>query len=409
MIMNKYLLLIFLTGCCFSIKAQNDTSRKANNFDPAKHAFIDSSAQRDLKDEYHKLFNKNEISENNEGKKFNFSVVPSVGYSLSTGFAANLNSNVEFYTGAKGKTNVSFISASGFIDTKNQRSLTTIANIWADNNDYDLVVNFRWLKYPTNTFGFGSFTTPDKMDPIDFNYVKLYATLSRKVMPNYYIGIGYNLDYHTNFIEKGNADGTVSDLARYGKLYTTRSAGLNLNLLYDRRGNPVNPLSGGYANVILRQNFGFLGSDENWQSLIIDLRKYVPVSKHNNNLLAFWTYLWFTYNKVPYLDLPSTGWDINATSGRGYVIGRFTGKNMLYAEAEYRFTLTHSGLLGGVLFTNAQSFPEYPDGGFKKVIPAAGTGLRLKLNKHSNTNVCVDYGIGIDGSRGFFVNLGECF
>jgi len=409
--MKKYLLIIFLTGCCFRLIAQNDTSRKNNNFNPAKHAFIDSSGQRDLKDVLHKLFKSKEATENSQAKKLNFSVVPSVGYSLSTGFGANLNSNVEFYNGEdKSKTNISLISASGFIDTKNQRSLTTIANIWTNNNDYDLVMNFRWLKYPTNTFGFGSFTTPDKTDPIDFNYVKLYATLLRKVIPDYYIGIGYNLDYHTNFIEKGNLDGTVSDLSKYGKPYTTRSSGLNLNLLYDKRGNPVNPLSGGYANVILRQNLTFLGSDANWQSLIIDLRKYVPMSNHNNNVLAFWTYLWFTYDgKVPYLDLPSTGWDINTTSGRGYVIGRFTGKDMLYAEAEYRFTLTHSGLLGGVLFTNAQSFPEYPDGGFKKIIPAVGTGLRLKLNKHSNTNICVDYGIGIDGSRGFFVNLGEGF
>lgn len=409
--MKKYLPLIFIIGCCFKVQAQSDTLRKTNNFDPVKHAFIDSSAQRDLKDVAHKLFNKKELSENEQGKKFNFSVVPSVGYSLSTGFGANLNSNVVFRNGTPGsKTNVSVISASGFIDTKNQRSLTSIANIWTSDNNYDLVVNFRWLKYPTNTFGFGGFTTPDKTDPIDFNYVKLYATLLRKVIPDYYIGVGYNLDYHTNFIEKGNLDGTVSDLNKYGKPYTTRSSGLNLNLLYDKRGNPVNPLSGGYANIILRQNFNFLGSDANWQSLIIDLRKYVPMSKHNNNVLAFWTYLWFTYNdKVPYLDLPSTGWDINTTSGRGYVIGRFTGKDMLYAEAEYRFTLTHSGLLGGVLFTNAQSFPEYPNGGFKKIIPAAGTGIRLKLNKHSNTNICVDYGVGIDGSRGFFVNLGEGF
>jgi len=409
--MYKYLLLIILSALSLNLLAQTDSVHKANNFDPAKHAFIDSSGQRDIKDVFHRLFNKKKIDENEQAKKLNFSVVPSVGYSLSTGFGANLNSNVEFYNGPnKGKTNVSVISASGFIDTKNQRSLTSIANIWTENNDYDLVVNFRWLKYPTNTFGFGSFTTPDKTDPIDFNYVKLYTTLSKRVIPNYYIGLGYNLDYHTNFVEQGNADGTVSDLTKYGKPYTTRSSGLNLNLLYDRRGNPVNPLSGGYANIILRQNFRFLGSDENWQSLIIDLRKYVPMSKHNNNVLAFWAYLWFTYDdKVPYLDLPSTGWDVNTTSGRGYVIGRFTGRDMLYAEAEYRFTLTKSGILGGVLFTNAQSFPEYPNGGFKKVIPAAGTGLRLKLNKHSNTNICVDYGVGIDGSRGFFVNLGEGF
>jgi hypothetical protein len=35
--------------------------------------------------------------------------------------------------------------------------------------------------------------------------------------------------------------------------------------------------------------------------------------------------------------------------------------------------------------------------------------MRIKLVKHSSTNLCIDYGFGKDGSRGFFVNLGEVF
>ena len=52
---------------------------------------------------------------------------------------------------------------------------------------------------------------------------------------------------------------------------------------------------------------------------------------------------------------------------------------------------------------------EFETNRFKKIAPAAGTGLRIKINKHSNTNVAIDYGCGIEGSRGFFVNLGEAF
>ena len=33
-------------------------------------------------------------------------------------------------------------------------------------------------------------------------------------------------------------------------------------------------------------------------------------------------------------------------------------------------------------------------------VPAAGGGLRLLLNKHSRTNLCVDYGWGAHGSLG---------
>jgi hypothetical protein len=60
-----------------------------------------------------------------------------------------------------------------------------------------------------------------------------------------------------------------------------------------------------------------------------------------------------------------------------------------------------------VVFTNAESFSGL-NGGFQTFAPAAGTGIRIKINKHSDTNVCIDYAYGIN-SRGIFVNLGENF
>jgi hypothetical protein len=42
-------------------------------------------------------------------------------------------------------------------------------------------------------------------------------------------------------------------------------------------------------------------------------------------------------------------------------------------------------------------------------MPAGGFGLRIKVNKKTNTNLAIDYAIGVDGSRGLFVNLGEIF
>ena len=46
---------------------------------------------------------------------------------------------------------------------------------------------------------------------------------------------------------------------------------------------------------------------------------------------------------------------------------------------------------------------------FSSVLPAAGLGIRLKLNKFSKTNLCLDYGVGLGGSRGFAFNVGEVF
>ena len=34
---------------------------------------------------------------------------------------------------------------------------------------------------------------------------------------------------------------------------------------------------------------------------------------------------------------------------------------------------------------------------------------RKRINKFSNTNLCIDYGFGVNGSNGLFLNLGEVF
>jgi hypothetical protein len=129
-----------------------------------------------------------------------------------------------------------------------------------------------------------------------------------------------------------------------------------------------------------------------------------------NNVLAFWSYNVFTLSgNPPYLDLPGTGTDTYNNTGRGYVYDRFIGKKMIDLEAEFRYHITRNGLLGGVLFANAESLSEMNSNQFQVISPAAGIGLRIKFNKFSNTNVGVDFAVGVHGSQGFYGNLGEVF
>ncbi|WP_226163180.1 hypothetical protein [Hymenobacter terricola] len=99
----------------------------------------------------------------------------------------------------------------------------------------------------------------------------------------------------------------------------------------------------------------------------------------------------------------------SANLSRGFIQGRFRGKNLIYGETEYRFGLTRNRLLGAVVFANAESVTEQESGRFEKVVPAAGAGLRVSVNKVSHTNLSIDYGFGTDGSRGLALNLGEVF
>ncbi len=402
-----YLLSFIFTFCFWEANAHPDTSQIKKN----DNTEIDSSKQKDMIDVLNKFFKKNANPEDRKTPpRLIVSLVPAAGYTLSTGFAVDLSASLAFYTQQNFKNNISFINFEAFYDTRAQKNFFTQSSIWADKERLRFVTDLRFLKYPDDTFGLGSFSTNMGDNPINYNYIRLYETAFRKILPALFIGGGYNLDYHYNITQSGTVNKTITDFQTYGFSNTSISSGVNLALLYDTRKNPINALGGTYANLIFRQNARFLGSDANWESIQLDFRKYYKFPANSNNVVAIWNMEWFNFNgNSPYMDLPSTGWDTFNNVGRGYVIGRFRSPGLIYLETEYRFGLTKNGLLGGVVFANGQSFSEYPSGGFKKIIPAIGSGLRVKINKHSNTNVCVDYAYGFDNSKGFFVNLGEMF
>ncbi|MBK6537008.1 MAG: BamA/TamA family outer membrane protein [Ignavibacteria bacterium] len=190
------------------------------------------------------------------------------------------------------------------------------------------------------------------------------------------------------------------------------SSGLVLNTNFDSRDNTINPYKGIMADLKYYLYNKVLGSDKNRQTLNYEFRAYKSFSKESKYVLAFWTMGNFTLNgETPYLSLFSNGWDKFNTTGRAYIQGRFRGNDLLYAEIENRFSLTKNGLLGLVLFANAVSISN-PDAKVKlmdHIEPAAGFGLRIKFDKYSRTNICVDFGIGTHGSKTVFLNIGEIF
>ncbi len=374
----------------------------------------DSIPQKDLIDIVKSLWKSKAHKQNDtlapKVHNINVSVAPVLGYSLSTGAAAVMATNVAFYLGDKTQTNMSAISANVIYTQYNQVNIPLETNIWTKNNGYNITADWRLMLYPLQTYGLGTKTKDTDAALLNFTYVRFYQSILKNLGKDWYTGVGYNLDYYTKTTIGTLPENRIPEAVTYGIKPTSISSGATLNLLYNSRKNPNNPQGGEqYANVVFRHNSTLLKSDNAWQSLLIDLRKYVNIG-NGRNILAFWSYNAFTLaGQPPYQVLSSTGWDTYNNTGRGYVQGRFRGKNMMYLESEYRFTLTRNGLLGGVLFANGESFSEPTTNRFQAVAFGYGLGLRVKLNKLSNANIAIDYGFGANGSRGFFVNLGEVF
>lgn len=343
--------------------------------------------------------------------KLHISAFPVAGYTLQTGFAGVLTSNFAFYTSEHRQANLSTVLASVTYSQYEQIILPVQANIWTRGNKYNIQTDWRYLQYPSITYGLGGNSNADSGYNIDYGYLRLHQAILRSVAKDFYLGVGYDLDYFWNISEVDPPAAKPTDFERYGLTRTETASGISAHLVFDDRRNPINPEKGNYLSVAYRPNFTFLGSDNNWQSLIIDARKFIPFPGSTRNVLALWSYDWFTLGNgnPPYLLLPSTGWDAYSNTARGYIQGRYRSKNMLYLESEYRFGISANGLLGGVVFANAQSFSEMSTGRYTYIIPGYGAGLRINLNKFSRTSLCIDYGWGTHGSGGFFVNLGEVF
>ena len=367
--------------------------------------------QKDVVDIFQELLSR-ELRKDSALMKDNgpfFSLIPVVGYSLHTGLTGVIATSTTFYSDNERKKN-SRILINGNYSVYNQYWFTVISNIFFEKLKLHLTGDTRYYKFPTITYGLGPKSTFSNPLHIDYSYLRFYQVAFREIAPNLFVGMGYNLDLHWN-IEADSVPGSDLDqFVRYQKGNQSISSGISLNIQYDNRKNAVNPQNGIYANIQVRPKLTFLGSNKNWQSLLIDIRRYVKLPVSSNNILAFWSYNVITLSGTPpYLDLPSIGWDNYSTTGRGYAPGRYTGRNLIYFESEYRFSITGNGLLGGVIFGNAQSIPNSISDNIRPIIPGAGFGLRIKINKYSGTNLAIDYGFGIRGSHGFFFNMGEVF
>ena len=338
-----------------------------------------------------------------------FSIMPVVGYSMESGVTYALVSNTSFFND-KNKSRFSNILANAYYSQYHQYWATITSNLFFEKSKLHLIGDTRYYKFPTQTYGIGSQTSSADILHIEYSYLRFYQSVFREIKKNVFAGIGYNLDYHWNIDNDGRPGKALTDVQTFQKGSRSSSSGITLNLIFDSRKNPVNPESGTLGNLQYRSNLKMLGSDKNWQSLIIEARHFFKPLASSKNVLGFWAYNNLTLNGTPpYLDLPSIGWDNYSNTGRGYVPGRFTGNNLMYLESEYRFGITRNGLLGGVAFGNVESILPNLNSTIQKVMPGYGIGLRIKMNKYSNTNIAIDYGFGIGGSHGLFFNLGEVF
>jgi hypothetical protein len=399
--------LLLLTGSLlpYAVMAQNSMDKTNMDFD--------TTGKKDLIDVARSFVKSPPRPVSLDDKKtiyFSFlplsTAIPGGGNALVTSTTAGV------YLGDRKTTYLSTITFAPYFNLKGRYGLPIRSSIWLNNNSWNIQGDTRLLVYPQYTWSLGGGQPESHKFLVSYNYLRFYQSALKRITPYFYAGLGYDLDYYLD-VESLDKN-TLAKFSHY-KYGTTNdqnfiSSGPTLNLLYDTRKNSLNPLPGVYANIIYRYNTDVVGSNNNWQSIFVDLRKYVALTNSGpKNILAFWSYYWSTLNSgAPYLNLPAIGMDPYQRSGRGIEQNRYRGKRLIYFESEYRRDITDDGLFGFVVFANVNSASQPKNNRFVYWNPAAGTGLRIKFNKKSDTNICIDYGFSKNYSA-VILGLGEAF
>jgi hypothetical protein len=375
---------------------------------------VDTSGKRDLIDVTRAFFKTKKLRHDDLEKKPVFFTLLPITSNVPGGSRVLVTSLTgSFYLGDRKTNYVSTVVFAPYANFAGRFGLPIHSSLWLDSNNYNIEGQTYFLRYPEDTWGLGGGQAESNKIRVNYSYVRFYQSGYKRIKPYLYFGIGYNLDYYINVNTNGPV--SLSDFSGYkygtGERQSMTSTGPTVNLLYDTRQNLFNPIPGSYLNIVYRHNAEFTGSGNNAQSLFVDVRRYVSLTDAGTgkNLLAFWAYYWTTLTPgTPYLALPAIGMDPYNRSGRGIEQNRYRGNALAYFETEYRKDITRNGLFGYVIFANINSASQPGGYKFSYLNPAAGAGLRIKINKKSDTNFCIDYGVSRSYSD-LILSVGEAF
>ena len=456
---NIFILTLLIYSLDIAAQSRwNDSTYSPDNFD------IFNKAQKNKEE---KKLSTGDTTTKKEKNVYTI-VLPVIGYNPFTGFILGVAGTSSFKLGPdKNKTRLSSIVPSYTWTTNNISAFRVNSSLFTNDDQYYIFNSILLSSAPQNTYGVGGNTPEAWETSIKPSTAKIVLRGYKRVYKQLFLGLNINYDnkyYIENvtaadmqeLIDQGRSSGKEASAvqqelnAEFGnfdsywneqgisqdgfqgdyqndrsskelqKTYystpfdeysfgTTGSyvySGLGINVLWDSRDNINSSYKGSYINFLFNTYPEWFGSTYESTQMYLDVRKFFPLKKNNTMILGIWGLANITWGDVPYSNLPRIGGDDWYASGRGYTAGRFIGPGLAYLEAEYRINIKN--WFGLTTFINVTSVME-ENRSFKYVNPAGGIGFRIKALKKSRANICLDYGIGADGSSGLYMRFIEAF
>lgn len=333
-------------------------------------------------------------------KHSNFSALPTAYYTPETRIALEGFAYFSFQTDtAARKSNARMFVA---ITQNRQMTLDLPWQVFSAGEQFRIDGKLDVKKFPEYYYGIGNDTREADRGLYEYRGAGVRNSTLKQISPNNYVGM---------FAEGRWLD--ADSLPTFSPSVTSlrgaqgyRFVGLGPSFVHDSRDVILCSTEGKYLEVTATLNAAWFpeeGDGVNAYALLnVDHRKFFCVRP--KTVLAYQVVGRASWGQVPYRELPALGGPL---LHRGYYFGRFRDRHMWCAQAEVRQTLFWR--IGGVAFASAGRVHHQLDGHmFQDIRPAAGAGLRFKLNKEDEANIRLDVAFTPD-SHGVYVYFAEVF
>jgi outer membrane protein assembly factor BamA len=282
---------------------------------------------------------------------------------------------------------------------RNQLLIYLPFQLYLKDDNYYAFGELGYYKYSYRFFGIGTELPASNEEFYNVDFPRVRINVMKLARPNWYVGVRYWFDGYdiTELKENGILSSSTITGSEGGNV-----SSLGLISLVDSRDDYNYPTQGTYFEFVALPNLNAFGSDFEFTRFSADYVKYLSKEK---NVLAINLFGTATLGNPPFNEMALIG---GTRRMRGYFEGRFRDRNMLMVQAEYRRELRWKlGLVAftgfGVVSDKINSFES------KNSKASGGLGLRYQLSKDERINLRLDYGIGEEGSSGFYLTIGEAF
>jgi outer membrane protein assembly factor BamA len=325
--------------------------------------------------------------------------VPILFYTPETefGFGAAL-SYIHRAPGSTIEDRPSFFNAALIFTTRSQVLAALGADHYWDGERHQITGGIDYRRFPDTFYGVGNDTPTEGQEYTDEGAGVSVNYLFR-ILPALRIGGGVR--FGSSSITQTQPDDLLTgDTIPGSNGGTILGGGFRVNV--DSRSNTSYPVRGGFYDLSWRVHGSFLGGDFEFNSLVVDLRQYLPLG--GRNLIALRAVGSSSGGHVPFQLMPSLGGE---SVLRGYFGGRFRDRRSVAAQAELRLGTWRR--LGGAAFASmGQVADTLEQISAERFHTAYGVGVRFLLIRQENLNLRFDWGFGEDQS-GFYFGLGEAF